>query len=701
MAKSGFLADTDDIKTPLKAKDDDDLLVAIREQFDRAQEAVDYIHEEEADDLAFYALDQWDNEDKKAREALGRPCLTVDHIGPQVRQVTGDIRMNKPSIKVRPVDDNADPQIAELYTGLIRNIEQQSVATNAYVKAAENAAVCGEGAFRILTVYADDDSFEQDIRIERITNALSVVWDEDAEKQTREDARYCFVVTQYSKEAFEEKWPDASLTSFQAENRETWVTRWYQGNDIKVAEYFYKKPKTKRLWRMYDGTVLDVTDEPEPRKAAIQQMQDELFASRGEPAPQIQEREVESHEIHRCVVNGAEILEGPDLWPGRYIPIIPVFGEEIHVGDDLRRRGMVRAAKDPQRMINYHESAAVEVVSLTPKSPYIGTIKHFENLEEQWEAANRDNLPYLPYNPDPQAPNAKPQREAPAQVPAALLALKQSAVENMHAATGIYPSATGGQSNEISGVAIAKRDTQGDVGSFLYVDNLSLAINYAGKQLIDLIPRIYDTDRVVRVLGEDDAEELVPINRVMEDGSIMNDLSAGKYDVVVTTGPSYSTKRQEAAESMREFRRDMPELAGLVADLLVKNEDWPGSDEIVERIRKKLVAQGIVEPDPEKGEQPPPAPPPNPLMIEAENRRMDAETKRLKAMIDADKTQADIAKTYAETRGTRLDNLDQALEMIVSDKLAALVQAQVETQIRALLDQATPYGPNGGGFPPA
>ena len=651
-------------------KSNEEILVFIRENYRKDSTAVQENHDEALDDLRFKAGDQWDWNIKRQREKKQRPCLTIDHVSQHVRQVTGDIRLNKPAIRVRPVDDEADTDTAELFTGLIRNIEQQSMAGHVYSRAGDNAATCGEGAFRIVTEYADDDVFDQDIRLEAINNPLAVIWDRNARKPTMEDAMHCWVLERYSMEAFKAKWPEASTADFEAEHPEDWVSEWYTNDTVLVAEFWHKETVTRQLVQMPDGSVGEwdkLTSEERDAVTALQELTN--------PGIPLRFRNVETHKVVRYVINGAEVLTGPEEWPGRDIPVIPVFGEEIWVGDERVRRGMVRMAKDPQRMINYHASAAVESVALAPKSPFIGTADQFKNYEDIWETANTENYSYLPYNADGKAPGP-PQRSPGPQPAVATIQLKQEAINDLNNATGIHPASLGQASSETSGRAILARERQGDVGTFVYIDNLAMAIGYAGRQLVDLIPKIYDGERVVRVLGEDDTEELMQVNALQADGSIVNDLSRGKYDVIVRTGPSFSTKRQESAEAMMQFIQTAPDAAGLVMDLIAKNMDWPGADDIAARFRKQMIAQGIVEADPEKGEEPPGPPPPTPEEIKAQTDAMQAE--------------ADVAKKEAETRGQELENAEKTIELLLaSGTLERIIEGITQEKMEALREAET------------
>lgn len=660
-----------------------DFLRLARERYERAWQFERENRTAALQDQQFRAGDQWDADIQSARKEDQRPALTINLLPQYIRQVTGDIRINKPAVKVRPVDDVSDPEIARLYTGLIRNIEQASDAPSAYTTAAENAAVGGEGAFRLVTEYADNDAFDQDIRIRRIRNPFAVLWDPDAQMETREDAKYCFVLERYSKEEFKAAWPEASMADFESDEPADHIKDWYDGETVLVAEYWCKKPRKRRLAQIAGGEVRDVTG-----MGDVELSGEEFIGARY--------RDVDSHVIEQHFISGVERLEDPYEWPGRYIPIIPVFGEEVNVGEKIVRHGLVRFAKDPQRMYNYHKSAAVETIALAPKAPFVGTVQQFENLDRFWSRANTANLPYLPYNSDPAAPGA-PQRQRSPEVPVAALAEANASREDMEGTTGIYKSSLGARSNEVSGKAIVARERQGDVGTFVYIDNLARAIAYCGRQLVDLIPKIYDGERVVRILGEDDSEELVKINAIeldQETGQIVlkNDLGAGKYDVSVSTGPSYSTKRQEAADSMMQFVQFAPQTADLVIDLIAKNMDWPGADEFEERFRRMLIARGVIEPN--EDEEPAPAPQPSPDDI--------------KAQAATAKSAADIEKIKAQTEGQMLENMEKALALALqSGQMQQIIEREVGRTLMAMAmsqPRSSPMmpadlvqDPNGGG----
>ena len=649
-------------------------LTLMRERYELAVDYERENREEALDDLRFRKGDQWPDSVKTEREASGRPCLTINRSPQFIRQVTGDIRMNKPSVKVLPADSGSDPKFAEVYTGLIRHIEQASKAQNVYIRAAESSASCGMGFFRVVTEYSSDDAFDQDIRIKGIKNPFSVLFDPNAVEPTREDAKFCFVVSEIGEEEFKEKYPDANMADFESDEPAQYLRDWYKGKKIRIAEYWCKKPVTRTLGLLDDGSTLDLTEVAD-RKAL----------------PIVREREVESYKIEQYIVSGVEVLEGPHEWPGRYIPIVPVWGEEVEVGETTYRHGLIRFAKDAQRMYNYHRSAAVESIALQPKAPFVIDMRQVKGVEKYWNRANTDNLPYLPFTHVDGVP--PPQRQAPPAMPAAMYQEASVAADDMKAVTGIYDAALGARSNETSGKAILARQQEGDVGTFIYIDNLANAIGYAGKILVDLIPRIYDSTRVVRVLGEDDSEEFVPINIPVqgEDGEmkLQNDISAGEYDVVVTTGPSFSTKRTEAAESMMAFMQSAPEAASMVMDLIVKNMDWPGSEELAKRFKKMAVKNGFAEPD---DDTPPAEPPPPDPRIE-----MDA----MKTQAHLAKTDAEIARTEEETESKRLENTERAMMLAMQGgEMQALMQEVISQQVQQILaEMQQVQQPPQGGFP--
>ena len=579
------------------SKDNDDL-----DEFRYCMERADQAHvadlenrEEALDDLRFCAggRHQWDITVLQEREADGRPIITINRMGQFVHQISGEARANRPSIKVRPVDDESDPDTADILEGIIRHIEDQSEAVSkCYIPGIENAARCGIKNWRVNTEWADDDTFGQDIFIRDIMNPLAVLWDPYAISPDRSDADWCFVIEDISQEEYEDTYPDHPIADFTS-GLTAIFWRDIATKTVRIAEYWYKKPFKKHLGQTKDGKTIDLTKIPK-------QLWELMGITR--------DREVDSFKIFSRMVSGNGFLTDPQPWAGRYIPIVACIGEEIRVGEHRSRKGIVRDAKDPQRLYNIWRSLQAETIGLQPKSPYIGTAKQFEKYKTVWQLANKRNFPYIPYDPDDKAP--PPQRQPPPQSSPAMMEEAMLSVDEMKATTGVYDASLGNKSNETSGVAIENRDKQAATSNAHFADNLALSIRHTGRILVDLIPEIYDTEKVVRLLNEDGTEKWAHINKLIQTPQgpqYFHDLSLGKYDVAIKTGPSYATRRQESADFLLQFMQTMPDSAHFVADLLAKNLDAPGSEELAKRFRI-LLAKTNPELFPE-GTGEPPTPP--------------------------------------------------------------------------------------------
>lgn len=664
-----------------------------------------YAHDEENikqafDDLEFQAGEQWPPEAMQARE--GRPCLTVNRIPQFVRQVTGDIRMMRPGIKVVPVDNRGDKQTAEVLAGMIRYIENRSDARVAYTSGADSQVACGIGHWRVITEYAEETTFNQEIRIIAIPDGVSVVWDPDAILPNKEDAKFCFVPVDISQAAYKERYPDAPITDlildqYGREKSTTWV-----GDDfVRVAEYWEKRPTKRLLALLPDGSVDDLTDE-EQDPAYLEELRSD--------GARIEERD--GFSVYRSLITLGYVLEEPVKWKGRYIPVVPVMGEQVNVGRKTVRHGIIRFAKDPQRMYNYGRSTQTEVVALQPKTPFIGTDKNFEGKEALWGSANTKALPFLTYNPDPRNNGAQPQRSSPAVSLAGVEEMMMLAADEMKATTGLYDASLGSRSNETSGKAIIARQREGDVGTFVYVDNFSRAIRHTGRIIIDLIPHYYDTERQIRIIGIDGKEDLVEINKpTLIDGieRTQHDVTVGAYDVVLETGPSYSTKRAEARESMIEFMRSAPDIAPVVLDLVAEAQDWPNSDKFAKRVKHLLPPAIRAEEAAEAGEPVPQdiqqAQQPNPLdlaklegqQLQNQGKALDNEKKQLEIVGGVAKAaQPQQSPQPVQQQGSSVT--DQELQQFAQQVMAALEQQQ--QQINQLAQMLAPPIPDGPTFIP-
>lgn len=1016
------------------------LLRIARERYQKGIDADRDNREKAIEDLDFRIGAQWPAEIVMERDRDNRPCLTINRMPQFVRQVTGDIRQNTPAIKMRPADSVGDEKIADIYSGLTRHIQSVSDASIAYVTAAESAANCGIGHFRIVSEYIADDSFDQEIKIKRMVDFRAVTWDPDAIEPTRSDAMWCFVEEELDHDTFKARYPNASSAGFDFEHQETYnfLGNWFTRDIVRVAEYWTRTPEQAVLALLDDGRVIDATGmEVEVGKT--------YDAGAKEGSITIQKlRNVVRYRVEMRLMTGTEVLEGPFKVPGRFIPVIPVIGEEVFYGRHSVREGVIRHAKDSQRMYNFwaaldlatplptpsgwttmgdvregellldengkpvkvigkspvyvhsncfeitfddgtsivadaghkwkveergkrkastwdwsekvlatdelrvgkhyiwcakpldlpeidlpvhpyvlgvwlgdgtaasaritagkadmaemrrnieacgyrtgdvgwcsdgsagtfnikglaktlsalgllgnkhipdiylrasreqreallqglmdtdgsfakgtkvldftnvngrivtafaellrglgykakmcrregkakkfpngnvyitrectqfyfqappdrrvfrlsrkraaherdrvthprrtqrhaiisvrrassvpvqcvavdsdthlylagesmvptHNSAITEHVALQPKAPWLVTAANINGYEAFWKQANTRNLPYLPYKADKDNNGAIPQRNAPPAISQGMAELMGLADQDMKATTGIYDASLGNKSNEQSGRAIIARQREGDVSTYSYADNLTRALRHAGRIIIDWIPAIYDTEREIRILGEDGNTETVKINQLITDPTTgkthkVNDLTIGRYDVVVTTGPSYSTRRAEASDAMIQFVQAVPQMGQAVMDLIAKYQDWPGADEIAKRLRKML-PPGIAEPGPD--EPPPPPQPPDPKVVQAVT---EAKTAAAKAESDSKTADANAELLRAQAEGQVLDNLAKEMALAAQGQnLAQLVQDAVRaTLLQIAQNPDSALGGNGdaGAAPP-
>lgn len=573
--------------------DSDDLKEA-RDDWRMAQDAESDNRTTYEDDIEFALHEkQWPAKVEKAREDSNRPCLTISKMKAFIRQVVNDARQNKPSIKVHPADSGADPDTAEVINGLIRNIEYTSNADVAYDTAMETAVAGGFGYWRVGLDYAYHDSFDMDLTIERVANPLSIYGDPYSTAADSSDWMRAFAVDLMSKTAFQAKYGKTkTITDW---DDDTWANEgWRVGNDVTVAERWKRveaEIKVSQFLNLANNEVQTYSDED---LAASEDLQALLTTGLLEFK---RSRMAKTYRVTQQFMTGAEILGETVKWAGCYIPIVPVYGDEYNIKGKRHFRSLIHSAKDAQRQFNYWRTAATELVALAPKTPWIGRKGTFDSDIDRWNTANTESHAFLEF--DGEMPQRIPLDSGPA---AGALQEALNASDDMKAVIGLYDASLGARSNETSGRAIMARQREGDVSTFHFTDNLNRAIRHTGRILIDLIPSVYSGERIIRVMGEDGSPENKqlgkPYQKVdpktgqpMQDDQgnpivAMHDLSAGKYDLTVTSGPSFTTRREEAAYQMTEMMRALPASAPILGKHLAKNLDWPGADEIAEELEQ-------------------------------------------------------------------------------------------------------------------
>lgn len=577
-----------------RTSSDDDLLHEGKKAYQRCVDAEHDNRIVSEEDIKFARLNQhWPDKIRKQREQDGRPCLTIPKLPAFIRQVVNDARQNKPSIKVRPVDSGADPKVADIMSGLIRNIEYSSNADVAYDTAVECAVSGGIGYIRVGLDYAYDDSFEADIRIERVANPFAVYGDPNSQLADSSDWDVSFVTDRITKGEYERKYGDGVPVDWDSDDWRGDDLDWLNDDGVLVAEWWTREEVDRPIVLLDDGKVVDREELQASHELMLLIEQGMLHVKA--------ERLAKSCEVTQRIMSGAAVLK-ETKWLGRYIPIVPVYGDEFNVLGKRYWRSLIHNAKDAQLLHNVWRSTSTELVALAPRVPFIGPKGAFDSDIERWQTANTRSHPYLEYDPVDKAGGKPPQRQPLDSGPAAgALQEALNASDDIKAILGMYDASLGARSNETSGKAILARQREGDVSTFHFIDNMARAIRHTGRILIDLIPKVYSAPRIVRVIGEDGRQASVQVNTkdaqavdlksgqpmLDEQGKAITalyDLTTGKYDLTVSTGPSFTTRREEAAAQMTEMIRAMPETAPVLGKHLARNLDWPGADEIADEL---------------------------------------------------------------------------------------------------------------------
>lgn len=554
----------------------DSLVKEARERYAAAGTFYRDIRTNAFEDLEFRAGRQWPDHLKLQREADQRPCLTNNRLPQFVRQVTNELRQNMLALRVAPNGEGARQDTAEIIKGLFKAIENSSTAEAAYVTAFESAVQIGFGYIRVVTEYESPTSFNQVLKIKRVRNSFSVTLDHNATELDGSDAKWAFVEEMMPKSEFNAKYPDSNACTSNVWGNVEAINSaggWFTQDNARVVEYFRIVMKSKTLAMLEDGTV----------------MLNDIAKKLGHKI--VRTRETEVPEVEWYKLNGLEVLE-KTVFPGFYIPIIPVYGAELDLNGELVYEGIIRNAKDSQRMYNYWLSAETETISLAPKAPVIGAEGQFDGDRNKWESVNRRNYSHITYTPQSLNGTVLPppyrlNNEADI---SAITQARMGATEDMKAATGIYTAALGQPSSEQTGKAINARVGQSQLNNAHFNFNLGIAYKHVGRVLLSAIPYIYDTPRVVRIMGDGGDFETVEVNKKLQTEGVEKfyDLTVGMYDVYIDAGPAFATRRREAVDALLSWNQTFPQLSQIGGDLVASAMDWAGSRELSMRLKKML-----------------------------------------------------------------------------------------------------------------
>lgn len=577
----------------------------------RFREAIDFDKDNRDrayEDLKMRAGEQWAAADLAERQRDRRVTLTFNRYPQFIKQITGELRRNKPSIHCFPGDGSADVKTAHIYEGLIRSIERLSLAPKVYARAAEHAATCGMGHFRLELEYTEDEGFDLEPRIKPIRNPFSVVWDPSAVTDDKSDARHCFVYTEMDAATFKKRFPDAGLASAGVSKPMS-----IQQDPLRkgpavytVAEYWCVKDEPTTLVEMIqDRPWMDEfgnMQEPSGNTSMLHDPDEQILAEAASMGFRPgRSRPSKRRKIVVRLMNDQGWLTEEVEWPGHRIPIFTVVGEEVDVGDVVIRHGLIRYAHDAQRVLNLTRSNELEYIAQTPKVPYLTAVESIKGFENDWVGANRTPKSHLRYRAYDDQKNQLPipRRQDPLPSNPALLNLSSAVIDEMKAVIGIYDASLGSRSNETSGVAIQARDAQADTGTYVYIDNLSTQIEACGREIATLIPILYSPRKMIRILGPDDAPAIIQLD---QEGV---DLSRGKYDVIVKTGPAFESRRQEARNQIVEVLRTAPPpFVPALISRLARLGEWDDAEDLADELDAIAIQAGLKPPPP--GAMPPP-----------------------------------------------------------------------------------------------
>lgn len=652
----------------------------------RIQEAIEFLklandadtmnRQEALEDLKFGGGDQWPVELQNSRNLESRPIITVNKVDNYCRQVCNQQRQQRPRIKVHATNTHQDMVDAQTIQGIVRHIEVNSNAEHAYDNAFEYAVRMGWGFMRVRTDYIKEDSFEQEIFIDPIDNPFTVYFDPNSVAPDGSDADRVLITTMMTKKEFAKLYPDAALdggTSFTQRGTGDSQSEWITKEDIRLAEYFYTVREKATLYQLSDGTATFADDKDFFNRLAAAGI------------TVIDKRDSYKRTIKYCKLTAVNVIE-EGTWPGRYIPIIPVYGRHIVIGDKRKKFGMIRYAKDPQRMYNFWQTAITEGVALAPKAKWLLAEGQDEGHENDWANANIKSFPVLRYKQTDieGRPAPAPVRLQPEPPQAGVMEAAAGVDNDIKNIMGVFDPAQLGQGN-ISGKALNGQQQQVDLTNYDYYDNLTRSIAHVGKIILDLIPKIYDTERVMRIIGDDGKPELLTINQRDSVGRVLNDITVGQYDVVMDTGPGYNSKRQEAVDSMLPILAADPSLMQTCGDLVFRNMDWPGADVIADR----LAASNPLAQIDEHSDVPPQV---QMQLMQAKKQVADMQ-QQMEAMQILIKQRQDIEQVKQDNENkrklmdvtARAHNTETMAEVRVNDQNTRSITSQNKTEIDAIV----------------
>ena len=635
--------------------DDSEILKTAQEQYTLAKDVWSEIYQKAKDDLHFLSDEpyaQWNEDEANARTKIGRPALQIDQLSQFVHQVENDIRMNTPTIKVIPDTGGADQETAEIFQGLIKNIEYKSKADAAYDTAASNAIRASIGFIRVDTQYTDDNGFEQELVIKRVVNPLSIYLDPSSTEPDGCDAMFAFAMEDITRKEFERRYPKANPVSFGDEKP---VLELKEADTLTIVEYFVVDDESTEMGLTDDGEI-----EPYDEKKSYKST-----------------RKISKRKILRYRLSGQDVLE-KTTFPGKYIPIVPVYGEEAWIEGKRNLYSLIRKSKSSQRMYNLWASLETELLTKQQQAPVQAAIGQMEGFEDDWKSPEKAMVLYYKQTDVDGNPAPPPQRLQPPQIPTGIVNARRETVDDIKATLGMYNASIGQRSNETSGVAIDARKKEGDVATFHFADNTVRGVTQVGKIIVCAAPEVYDTSRIIKIISEEDETQTIGINgKLAEEQERHFDLTKGSYDVRVITGPSFTTQRQEAAQMYSQLIQAMPDLMPVIGDLVFKYQDAPGSQAISNRLRK-LVDPKLLTPEEQEKNQPDP-------QVQALQTQLQQVVEQSLAKIQ--ELEAELQQKDSELKNKQADTMVKMAEVQVKEQEVQVKKAEANIKYLQVVQQ--------------
>jgi hypothetical protein len=675
-------------------EDNGALMKRVRTFYDEGVGAWEENRRMHSEDLNFAynseAQGQWDPVVLQNRR--GKPCYTFNRCLQPINIVVADMRQTRPAGKVRPASDGASEPVAEIFGGLCRSIEQCSRADAIYEEQYKYAVAGGFGAWRIMPTYMTDDgdgAFDQVLRLINISNPQNVVWDPQCADPCGGDANRCIVAERISEDVYEQLYRDGDGVSFNI-SRDSYG--WFTDKEVRIAEYFERIPRTKRIAKMTDGSVVDYDADLKAQEDHFDET-GITHATHGvtrvakdkNGKPMIRSTVIWQVMWVKC--DGSNILDGPYYYDWKRIPVVRCPGRYVNIEGRRKFQSLIRHSKDAQRSYNSRASDMIERSALLPKAPYLVTETMIKGYEGEWNQANTQSRPYLPYNVDKNAPETMPHRMEPLDLPQGALALAQMSIQDIQATIGYFDPALGNAEdmNRVSGKALVQHTKRSDLGSYEFISGFRQAMQLTWEMMIDMIPKVYDSERIERIIGHDGVEKMVTINGQPAPGmeDIVNDLAKGTYDVEVTIGPSFQSARQEALDTLIAFSEALPNTAPMIADLLAKNIDTPDAQEMARRLRIPLIQQGLVQATEAEKAANPNIGKPTPQQQQAQQMQAD-QAKLLAAKAQKMQSDAQIAGSRAQA-----SPLEQEKLKLGNMKIASEIHGAAHDHLANQQDQQT------------